>query len=73
MSNPIIQTLNKRNPTNELTNFLKSIKDPNQAVQILSQKNPQFAEFYRINKDKSPEQIANDYGVDLSILNNFLK
>ena len=47
--------------------------DPNAAIQILSRQNPQFAKFMRDNQGKSPEQIAQDYGLDWGMIQNFLR
>lgn len=34
--------------------------------------NPQFKQFYEQNKDKSIEQIASDYGVDMNLIRQLL-
>lgn len=47
--------------------------DPNAAIQMLSRQNPQFAQFMRDNQGKSPEQIAQDYGLDWGMIQNFLR
>lgn len=56
--NPIIQMLNN-NIDQMFNQMLKS--------------NPQFAEFVRVNQNKSPEQIAMDYNLNPAILENILK
>lgn len=47
--------------------------NPNAAIQMLSRQNPQFAKFMRDNQGKSPEQIAQDYGLDWGMIQNFLR
>ena len=34
--------------------------------------NPQFKAFVDANKNKSPEQIAKDYGIDFNMIKQFL-
>jgi signal-transduction protein with cAMP-binding, CBS, and nucleotidyltransferase domain len=45
-------------------------KNPDELFKQLMQNNPQFRQFYEANKDKTPEQIAKENGIDLT---NFLK
>ena len=47
--------------------------DPNAAIQMLSQRNPQFAQFMRDNQGKSPEQIAKEYGIDWAQIQQYMK
>ena len=47
--------------------------DPNAAIQMLSQRNPQFAQFMRDNQGKSPEQIAKEYGLDWNQIQQYMK
>lgn len=47
--------------------------NPNAIYQQLMQTNPQFRQFVQQNQGKSAEQIAQDYGVDLSTVQNLLK
>ena len=47
--------------------------NPNAAIQLLSQRNPQFAQFLHQNQGKSPEQIANDYGIDWNMVQSIMK
>jgi len=48
-------------------------KDPNAVMQMMSKQNPQFAKFLQENQGKSPEQIAQQYGVDMEQVRQFLK
>lgn len=34
---------------------------------------PRFKEFYEKNKDKTPEQVAKEYGLDWNTIKNFFK
>ena len=43
-------------------------KNPDELFKQLMQNNPQFRQFYEQNKDKSPEQIAKENGIDLTNL-----
>lgn len=47
--------------------------NPNAAIHMLSQRNPQFAQFLQQNKGKSPEQIAKDYGIDWNMVQSIMK
>lgn len=46
--------------------------DGSAAIKMLSQKNPQFAQFVKENQGKSAEQIAQDYGIDLNMIKSFM-
>lgn len=48
-------------------------QNPDQLLQMFAQKNPQFAQFLRVNQGKSPQQIAADYGIDMSLVQELLK
>ncbi len=48
-------------------------QNPDQLLQMFAQKNPQFAQFVRANQGKSPQQIAADYGIDMSLVQQLLK
>lgn len=39
-----------------------------QAVNMMHNANPQFAEFINANKGKSPEQIASEHGIDINAI-----
>ena len=52
--------------------LLNGIKNPEQAAKMLMQSNPQFADFCEKNKGKTPEQIAQRYGIDLSAFNGLI-
>lgn len=48
-------------------------QNPDQLLQLFAQKNPQFAQFMRENQGKSPQQIAADYGIDMSLVQQLMK
>lgn len=48
-------------------------QNPDQILQMFAQKNPQFAQFMRTNQGKSPQQIAADYGIDMSLVQQLMK
>lgn len=56
----------------ELKQLLQG-NDPKEVAMRLAQRNPAFAQFVQENKDKTVEQIASDYGVDINLIKNFLK
>lgn len=63
---------NQPNPL-QMLNSIKALANGNpQAMfnQMLNT-NPQFAKFVNENRGLSPEQIAKNYGVDLSLVKNF--
>lgn len=47
--------------------------NPQAAFNLLMQQNPQFRQFVQANKDKSPEEIARAYGLDLNQVKQFLR
>lgn len=46
--------------------------DPKSVTQLMAQKNPQFAAFMKACQGKTPEQIASEYGVDLTQFKDIL-
>ena len=80
MQNPILQMLSKTNsPTgfsnNNIFQLVQSLKNgnPQTIFNQMVQNNPQFAQFVEQNKNKSVEQIAKDYNVDLSEVKQLLR
>jgi hypothetical protein len=57
---------------NQLKQLMRG-SDPNSVMQMMAQKNPQFAQFMRENQGKTPEQIAKDYGLDWGQLQQMMK
>lgn len=55
---------------NNILEILSMAKgDPQSMYDKMIRENPQFSEFVQKNKDKRPEDIAKEYGVDPSLLN----
>ena len=48
-------------------------QNPDQLLQMFAQKHPPFAQFMRANQGKSPQQIAADYGIDMSLVPQLMK
>ena len=71
--NPILSLLNNSNSQNLLSqiqsiNNMLNGKNPDELFTQLTQNNPQFRQFYEANKNKTPEQIAKENGIDLTKL-----
>lgn len=72
--NPIISMLTKQSNSQNLLSQIQSInnmlngKNPDELFTQLMQNNPQFRQFYEANKNKTPEQIAKENGIDLTKL-----
>lgn len=47
-------------------------KNVDELMQEALKQNPQFREFYDKNKDKTPEQVAKDYGLDMGLVNQMI-
>jgi hypothetical protein len=86
MKNPILQALNSgaqapiapANPAMaglqgiaQLKNIMRG--NPTMVMQNMLQSNPQFAKFVQQNRGKSPEQIAQEYGLDLNLVRQALR
>ena len=53
----------------QILQMVRGIKDPDGMFDSLMQNNPQFRDFVAANRGKTPEQIAQENGIDLSIIN----
>lgn len=74
MVNPILQMLNQRSPMNNIMGLVNAVKgNPQGMFNNMMQTNPQFRKFVNDTRGKSVDQIAQEYGVDVSLLNNLLK
>lgn len=74
--NPLMQAMGSK--AGGLWNILQIMnmvrgKDPNAVMTMLAQKNPQFRKFMDSCKGKTPEQVAQEYGVDLNAVRQFLR
>ena len=77
--NPLMASMGPMNNMRQMMQMVNGIKqmmngqNPDTVMKLFSQKNPQFAQFLRDNQGKSPEQIAQEYGLDWNMVQNFLK
>jgi hypothetical protein len=63
---------------NSIFNRINAVKNliggnPQGVYENLLQTNPQFAEFVRANQGKTPEQIAQENGIDINAIKTFMK
>lgn len=76
--NPLMMAMQgANNPANKMGQFANVLKmlrtgNPEQIAQQMMQNNPQFRQFVEQNKGKTPEQVAKEYGVDLSQLKSMM-
>lgn len=71
MGNPILQNMNR---PSKITNLMQLIKgDPNGMYENMIKTNPQFAQFVRENKGKTPEQIARENGIDFNLVKQLMR
>lgn len=47
--------------------------DPQVLYDSMMKNNPQFAEFVKANEGKTPEEIAQSYGIDLGVLRQLMR
>ena len=68
MGNPLMQSMGfQSGGMPSLANIFSMLKssNPEQIAMSLMQRNPQFKAFIDSNKGKSPEQVAQQYGIDI--------
>ena len=77
--NPLMASMGPMNNMRQMMQMVNGIKqmmngqNPDTVMKLFSQKNPQFAQFLRDNQGKSPQQIAQEYGLDWNMIQGFLK
>ena len=77
--NPLMASMGPMNNMRQMMQMVNGIKqmmngqNPDTVMKLFSQKNPQFAQFLQDNQGKSPQQIAQDYGLDWNMVQGFLK
>ena len=77
--NPLMASMGPMNNMRQMMHMVNGIKqimngqNPDTVMKMFAQKNPQFAQFVRENQGKSPQQIAQDYGLDWDMIQGFLK
>lgn len=67
--NPLMMAMNGNN--NKMAQTMQVMKmlrsgNPEQIAQQMMQNNPQFRKFVEANKGKSPQQVAQENGIDLN-------
>lgn len=68
--NPLMQAMQGANPLNskmgQVANLMKMLRsgNPQQIAQQMMISNPQFKAFMDANHGKSPEQVAQEHGID---------
>jgi hypothetical protein len=48
-------------------------QNPNALMNMLAQRNPQFAQFVKDNQNKTPDQIAQENGLDISQIKSLFR
>ena len=77
--NPLMASMGTMNNMRQMMQMVNGVKkmmngqNPDTVMKLFAQKNPQFAQFLRDNQGKSPQQIAQDYGLDWNMVQGFLK
>ena len=77
--NPLMASMGPMNNMRQMMQMVNGIKqmmngqNPDTVMKLFAQKNQQFAQFLRDNQGKSPQQIAQDYGLDWGMIQGFLK
>ena len=77
--NPLMASMGPINNMRQMMQMVNGIKqmmngqNPDTFMKLFAQKNTQFAQFLRDNHGKSPQQIAQDYGIDWNMVHGFLK
>ena len=77
--NPLMASMGPMNNMRQMMQMVNGIKqmmngqNPDTVMKLFAQKNPQFAQFLRDNQGKSPQQIAQEYGLDWGMIQGFLK
>lgn len=77
--NPLMASMGPMNNMRQMMQMVNGIKqmmngqNPDTVMNLFAQKNQQFAQFLRDNQGKSPQQIAQEYGLDWNMVQGFLK
>lgn len=64
----------QQNNMSQISNIVKMLKsgNPEQIAMSLMQKNPQFKAFMDANKGKTPQQVAQEMGIDFNSIKNLM-
>lgn len=77
--NPLMASIGPMNNMRQMMQMVNGIKqmangqNPDTVIRLFAQKNPKFAQFLRDNQGKSPQQIAQDYGLDWGMIQGLIK
>lgn len=65
--NPLMTMLNYTNSNiSSVLNLMRGNSNPQEIMTQLANRDPRFTKFVKDNKGKSPEQIAQAYGLDFN-------
>jgi hypothetical protein len=76
--NPLFSMMNMGNLAQDNIKSIQPIlsllktKNPSEALTMLQNSNPQFKEFYEANKNRKVEDVAKQYGIDMSLIKQLL-
>ena len=75
--NPIIRQMMGNNANGMLARAMQAKQmlggNPDAMFRQMMQNNPQFAQFVQENQGRTPEQIAQAYGIDVGMLNQLMR
>lgn len=62
------------NKMGQVASLMKMLQtgNPEQIAKQMMQQNPQFRQFVEANRGKTPEQVAQEHGIDLSQLKSMM-
>ena len=74
MRNPMSSMLTKQSSFNQLAGIVSQLKNgnPEAIAQKMLNDNPNFRAFMEQNKGKTPEQVAQENGIDLNSIRKLL-
>lgn len=79
MASSLFQNRQQMQPQNQqgnnmlaMLNNIKSMGNPQALAQNMMMNNPQFKQFFEMNKNKPIEQIAQENGIDLNMFKSLL-
>ena len=77
MNNPLMQSISgaETSFTTNISHIAQLLRygNPQQIAQTLMQKNPQFKAFLEANRNKTPQQFAQEHGINLEEIMRNLK
>ena len=67
--------LNKQNPMSNVMGLVNALKNgnPQYMYDQMMKNNPQFKSFVDANKGKTAQEIADNYGIDMNVINQLLR